>query len=293
MRPRVAARAAIDRIPSSAHRVIPYALRADLRQRLGLESPGDIGFKPGPPSLRPGEASGPPDFVELGVSDAGSRWWFSLLADHPGVAPSRSLTEVSRYFSQFATAPFGPPEVAQFHAYFPRRPGKLAGHWSPDGLAYPWISPLLAMAAPNSRVVVLVRDPIERLRSGLLHSAERRVDHVGSYLADAVDRGFYGEQLLRLFEFIPKEQVQVVQYERCAGDPVEQVAVAYRFLGLDDSFRPVGLRSPTGGLVAHRDKLDLATEDRLKAMYASDVSLLTDVVPDFDLSLWPNFAGSA
>jgi hypothetical protein len=291
MRPSAATRAAIGHLPTGVHKILPYSIRADLRQRLGLEAPGDIGYDPSPPDLRPGEISGPPDFVGLGASDAGSRWWFSLMVDHPGVAQGRSLTEASRFFSPFVTASFGEEDRARFHAFFPRRPGELAGHWCPDGLAYPWITPLLAMAAPNSKVVVLVRDPVERLRSGLAHSAERRGDHVGSYLADAVDRGFYGEQLLRLFEFFPKANVQVKQYERCLKEPAGQVALTYRFLGLDDSISPSVLHGPAGGLVPSSGTLDPATVDRLKSMYSADVSLLADVVPELDLSLWPNFAG--
>jgi len=177
--------------------------------------------------------------------------------------------------------------VARFHALFPRGPGRVVGHWEPDALVYPWVAPLLAQAAPRAQLLVLVRDPVDRLRAGLERTAAERAPHVGSNLADAVDRGYYADQLARLLHWFPRRQVLVLQYERCLADPDAAMAQTYAFLGVDDTYRARRLDPPAEAV---RDPLSPATRQRLVDLYAGDVAGLGELVPDIDLALWPNFA---
>ena len=84
----------------------------------------------------------------------------------------------------------------------------------------PWTPPLLRRAAPEARLLVLLRDPVERFRSGRT-LAENRLT-VGSTRARRGQRGFqrgvYADQLLRLWRAFPREQVLVLQFERCVAD---------------------------------------------------------------------------
>jgi len=284
------ARRVLDAVPHRVHRLLPSALRADLRHRTGLTVPGDLAYRPVPPPPAPGERTGPPDFAVLGAADAGSRWWLTLVADHPDVTPGHASPDAAHYFAPFCTEAFGPAEVAAFHAWFPRRPGRIIGFWSPDGLAHPWVPPLLARAAPRAQVLVLLRDPVERLLDGLVRTAEERPAHPGSYLSDAVDRGCYADQLERLAEWYPADQIQVLQYERCVADPVGSLARTYEFLGVDAGCRARPLDPPTAGSDRTGHRPDPATLDRLRELYAADVARLEDLVPGFDPALWPNFA---
>ena len=149
-------------LPASVRRLVPAELQADLRDRFGLWEPGDIGFQPDAPSVGLGERTGPPDFIVVGPAECGARWWMSLIADHPGVAPTPSVDGAAHLFDRYCTEGFGEGEIARFHAFFPRRPECIVGHWSADGLSYPWIAPLLARAAPGAKIIVMVRDPVER-----------------------------------------------------------------------------------------------------------------------------------
>jgi hypothetical protein len=274
-------------VPPSAQRHIPAELQADARVWLGRRQPGDIGYVPEPPHPTVGERTGPPDFVTLGSVDAGGEWWMSRVADHPEVAPNRTLVEAAHFFASYCTDAFGPHDVARFHALFPRRPGRVIGHWSPDGLSYPWVAPLLVEAAPRAHLLVLVRDPVERLRSGLVRTEPTRAPHVGTDVADAVDRGYYADHLVRLLRWFPKSQVRVIQMERCLVDPEGALAQTYDFLGLDDTYRARALAPPSEPV---REPLSPVTRQRLVDMYAADVASLGELLPDLDLSLWPNFA---
>ena len=271
----------------SAQRFLPVELRADVRGWLGQWEPGDVDFVIEPPDRAVGERIGPPDFVVLGGADAGGEWLMARIADHPEVALNRRLVEAAHVFAPYCTAPFGPGEVACFHALFPRRSGQVIGHWSPDGLSYPWVPPLLAQSATRARLVVLVRDPIEQLRAGLDRTVATSRPHVGSNLADAVDRGYYAQQLRWLQRWYPKDQLLVLQYERCVADADEVLAQVFAFLGVDDSYQARSIGPP---IEPARDQLAPSTRQRLVEMYAADVADLVECLPDLDLALWPNFA---
>ena len=287
---RSVARKVIDLMPGRLHRLVPTDLRADLRHRTGLNAPGDLAFRPVPPMSAPGERTGPPDFAVLGAADAGSRWWLRLIADHPDVVPGHDSPSAANFFAPYCTAAFGPSEIAAFHAWFARRPGRVIGFWAPDGVAHPWVPPLLALAAPRAQVLVLVRDPIERLLDGLDRTAEARPPHPGSYLSDAVDRGFYAQQLARLIESFPAGQVRVLQYEQCIADPVGSLARTFEFLGVDPAPRSRPLEPGIDLTPRAADQLDAATFGRLQQLYEADVAALASLVPDLDLTLWPNFS---
>jgi len=274
-------------VPNRVRQLVPTDVRADLRRRARLSAPGDLGFRTVASAPAAGERTGTPDFAVLGAADAGSQWWMSMITDHPDVTPGHRSAEAAHFFAPYCTEPFGPGEMAAFHAWFPRRPGRIIGYWCPDGVAHPWIPRLLAMAAPRARVIVLVRDPVERLLDGLDRTVHKRSAHIGSYLSDAVERGFYAQQLSRLLEPYPADQVRVVQYEQCVADPAASLTGTFEFLGVDPSHRSRPLDPPFAPSGRAADLLDRSTRDRLRTLYRADAEALSQLFPDLDLSLWP------
>jgi hypothetical protein len=280
----------LHRLPSRVHRLLPPEQREDLRHRLGHFYPWEAGYDFTPPPSGAGERSGPPDFVGVGVMMAGWRWWYRLIADHPDVWSRPDVPVARHYLSHFCTAPFGTNEVQRYHAWFPRREGTVTGEWSASYSAEPWVAPLLARAAPDARLLLMVRDPVERLRLGLAATIDNRGPQVGAQTADAVDRGYYAVQLKRLLEFFPPERVLTLQLEKCRVDPMGEVARTYRFLGLDDSHRPPPPQPPPTGTAGPTAAEDPDTGRRLAELYVTDVAELRSLVPQLDLTLWPHFA---
>ena len=278
------------RAVSPLTRLVPPEQRADLRHRLGRYHPWETGFDFTAPPARPGEVTGPPDFVGVGAPMAGIRWWSALVADHPGVS-GRHRSGTGQYFlSQFARRTFGPDEIQRYHDLFPRRPGTITGEWTPTYLGDPWVPPILYRAAPEARIIVLVREPIDRLRLGLQSSIDRRASNAGAHMAESVDRSYYARPLQKVLRWFPPDQVLVLQYERLVGDPRGQLATTYGFLGLEDDYLPDGLRPP--GPTAALAPLEGRTEQRLIDLYAGDVADLAGLAPTLDLDLWPRFAGA-
>jgi Sulfotransferase domain len=119
-------------------------------------------------------------------------------------------------------------------------------------------------------------------------SRGRRLDEIGT----AVARGAYTEQLRRVFEAYGRDQVLVLQYERCRADPVSEIERTIRFLGLEPP--PEGPREPPEGTREPRSKPPLPEPLRLDlvARLHDDVQRLICLCPEIDLALWPNFSES-
>jgi Sulfotransferase family len=281
---------ALFRLPAGVRRQVPRSFRQGLRLRFGPFAPWEAGFGHAPPPPAPGEVSGPPDFVGIGSQRAGTTWWFGLIVDHPDVFHRSSIHKELHYFSRYATDAFGPQEILRYHLWFPRPAGKKSGEWTPDYLSQRWVPPLLMACAPDARLLVIVRDPVERFLSGVAHSEMRPGSHRGIVVTDAIERGFYASALRHWESQLESGQLLVLQYERCVADPAGELARTYRFLELDDKYLPGDLRVPRSPTVGARPELTSDARRRLIDLYSADVTQLKEMVPDLDISLWPDFA---
>ncbi len=276
------------RLVRAAFGNLPPRTRSAVLHRIGRFAPWEDGFDFTPPRLGPGEGTGPPNFVGIGVQKGGTSWWYELIAEHPGVTSRDDIHKERHFFARFGTEPFGTSEARTYHRWFPRRSGTITGEWTPDYLGYPWVPRLLAQAAPEAKLLVMLRDPVERFRSGLSFRISQGAFCSEATVADAVRQGFYARGLRRFLDYFPPEQFLVLQYERCAADPAAQLAVTYRFLGLSE-FRPDDLRRSVN-VSGEKIAVDPEALSRLHDCYASDVADVLSLFPGIDVSVWPNFA---
>lgn len=241
----------------------------------------------------PSDPTGPPDFVGVGVQRAGTTWWFRTLVGHPEIRPARGRKKELHFFDRFCAVRWTDDSIARYHRLFPRAPGELAGEWTPRYMRDFWTPRLLRTAAPDAKLLVLLRDPIERYRSGVPHRVSRTPDRGPEALAsDAIERSRYALQLERLLEFYAPGEILVQQYEKCRQDPVGEYQRALRFLGVRDPDveprevdRPRGTTAEAGKAPLWPDMVSL-----LQQILGPDVERLCELVPELDLSLWPSFA---
>jgi hypothetical protein len=152
-----------------------------------------------------------------------------------------------------------------------------------------WTPALLQRAAPQARLLVLLRDPVERFRSGRT-LAENRFT-VGATVRAAANaafnRGIYADQLLRLWAAFPREQVLVLQYERCVAEPAAELRRTLEFIGLGPDL-PEGLDLAGRVNESRGPKVTLSRwqEDQLVRRYAPENERLASLLPELDLSLW-------
>jgi hypothetical protein len=202
----------------------------------------------------------PPDFLVIGTKRGGTTSLGRYLFAHPRVAslfPARATPKGVRYLdehpdrsaswyrSHFATVVVRGPAV---------HPRKLAGEATANYLFHPDGATRAADAAPDARILVLVRDPVdrawshwrERTRRGLetlgfeeaLDAEEERLHAAtasgGTGAANVAYRGQgrYADLLPPWFERYGRDLVLVLVSEEFYADPGACYAQVLAFLGL-------------------------------------------------------------
>jgi hypothetical protein len=225
--------------------------------------------------LQVGTATAPlrlqPDFVMIGAQRCGTTSLFRALMAHPQVVrPAfhkginffdlnyyRGLTWYRGHFpvarmAQAATARHGGPMTFEASGYY---------------MYHPFAMERVARDLPGVKLVVMLRDPVERAFSAYKHEYARgyewesfeqalaleeerltgeteRMRHDLTYESfthrhhSYVHRGHYADQLEQIFGLFPREQVHVVDSEAFFGQPAQEYQSLTTFLGLRP-FQPV------------------------------------------------------
>ena len=197
-----------------------------------------------------------PDFLIIGAQKAGTTALYSYLRRHPHVT-GPSWKEVSFFDRHYARG------AAWYRGNFPnalRTRGALVGEASPSYVFHPLAPERVAALVPHARLIVLLRDPVDRALShyhhevalgreplsfedALAHEEERTRGEVErmlrdpSYFSDAwwnytyVARGRYDEQLERWFAVFPRAQLLVLTSDELSKEPAVTYARVLAFLG--------------------------------------------------------------
>lgn len=255
-----------------------------------------------PPTCPPGHVIAPPDFIGVGAQKAGTTWWFRLIEAHPKVHAIPNQRPELHFFDRFVDGWPDAGDIERYHRFFPRPPGALAGEKTPNYMACSWVPSMLRDAAPDARLISLLRDPIARYVSGRTHDEQRSgrppaetrdpADEI-RWVGDAFAKGLYAQQLDWLYACFPRERLLVLQYESCVRDPAAELARTYEFLGLPPHRPPdEELTRPRNITQAEKIQLDPRRHHLLVELYSADVHRLATMVPGLDLALWPDFSGS-
>lgn len=269
---------------------LPDPVQVRIRHRMGRFAPWEEGQAPEAPPCPEGMTIGPPDFVGVGVPKAGTSWWFNLIMAHPDVYEpiKKEMLFFNRiFFKRFRDQPCEDEDLEAYHRWFPRPPGAKTGEWTPSYLFSYQLPPILHRAAPNAKYLVLLRDPVDRYQSDISRRMPRR--RLRNVRYRGLARGFYAAELAPWEKVFDPSQMLVLQYEACSRRPAEQLAATYRFLGLDDSFRPPDLAVAVNKTKVKRT-VEPGFERLLTELYEPDVVALATRHPAVDLRLWPHFA---
>lgn len=255
----------------------------------GAESSGEEVWKPPTeaPEVPAGWEVGPPDFVGVGCQRAGTTWWFRMLTSHPRIhAPLSPGGKELHYLGAFSSGRMSPEQVQGYYARFPRPPGDIAGEWTPGYLTAHWVPRLLTRIAPDTRALVMLRDPMDRYQSAISYSS--RDGRAPARAGGQAMRSMYFMQLRRLLRHMPRERVLVLQYERCKARPEEELRRTWEFLGVEAEEAEMPEFEPQVGHKISRPLLDPGVEEDLLATWAEDIEALGREFPELDLSLWPS-----
>lgn len=197
-----------------------------------------------------------PTYVGIGAQKCASTWLHRILAEHPQVAVPEEK-EVD-FFSYRYDHGFQWYERRFAHDGEARALGEI----SPSYFCDPCVPERLARYAPGARIVLSLREPVERALSN--HRHEVREGHLTGEdvtfeagLANNpmyVEQGLYATHLKRWLRYFPAEQLLVILMEDVAADPRAVCSRVYRFLGVDETFVPPSLEARSNRSFAHRSR---------------------------------------
>lgn len=225
-------------------------------------------------------------FIVAGAQKAGTTALYDYLAEDPAIAMAR--IKETHFFDDEARD-WSPPDYGDYHALFDAPDGRPCGEATPIYLYWPRSLERIAAYNPAMRLIVLLRDPVERAWSHWRMEHFRGVEPLSFSEAirggrarlfesqpwgyhrefSYVERGFYGEQLERLFALFPRDQALILRSTDLQDHPARTLAQARAFIGAPPAADAEPRRVHVGATAAG---LDLAPEDAafLRALYARD-----------------------
>lgn len=228
------------------------------------------------------------DFIIAGVQKAGTTALFDHLGDVPGIALS---TTKEVHFFDDETVDWTRPDYGAYHAHFAPAAGAVMGEATPIYLYWPQSLERIAAYNPAMRLIVMLRDPVERAWSHWRMETSRGAEHAPfawcvrqgrQRLFDSqpwghhrefsyVERGFYGEQFERLYGLFHRDQILALKADDLRTDPNRVLGAVCAFLGAPPppptSPRAVHVGQEMAGL----DPTDI---QHLRGVYAADLARL-------------------
>lgn len=220
------------------------------------------------------------DFLIIGAQKCGTSWLHARLREHPGLfLPDDKDDEYLSWTAHLDDA----GRAAAFAARFAEAPGdRLAGDacasylWTteprPEGFNPDLPATAKRLFGPGLKVIVLLRDPVERAVSAYLHHLRHAGLDWNTGLLDApvglglLELGRYGDQVAAWADALGADRVRVLPAPGSAA-AADILAAACDFLGvptpggIDDEPVYPGLerlRDPRGGVWVRSDDPDLA-----------------------------------
>ena len=202
-----------------------------------------------------------PQFLIIGAARSGTTALYQYLAEHPGLF----LTEPKEphHFALAGTTPAFtgpgdrqtinrlavPDRDAYLHLYRGARPDQVRGEASVSTMYYPEAVTRVREMVPDARLVCMLRDPVDRAFSAYgfmrtrgwepcatfeeaLADEPRRIAEGWHHIWHYTPMSCYGEQLRRVLEVFPRDQLLVLRYEDFSADPDAVLERVYAHLGV-------------------------------------------------------------
>ena len=220
-----------------------------------------------------------PDFFVAGAPKAGTTALHSALGRHPELY--LSAVKEPKFFLTDGPPPAqgGPGDAKTYREHIWRRadyealfdaapPGALLGESTPFYLYSQAAQQRIRALVPHARMIVVLRDPIERAHSNWAHLWSAGLDPIDDFVRACDDEerriaagwadfwrykrlGLYGEQVQHLYSVFPADQVLLIRYRELLEDPAGALNRICAFLGVSQNLVP---DLPRENVTAHPDQ---------------------------------------
>lgn len=199
-----------------------------------------------------------PDFIVIGAQRSGTTSLFRALSEHPDVVRPTTSKGIGYFDVNHHRGP------RWYRAHFPLRFGRagkktfeISGYYS----FHPLAAERIARELPEVKLILVVRDPVDRAHSAHKHEQARGFEtedfetaleleesrlagEVERIIADPtyeshshrhhayVGRGLYADQLERISAVVGRDRIYVVDADRMFRTPEDELGAMFDWLGL-------------------------------------------------------------
>ena len=226
-----------------------------------------------------------PDFLIIGTQRGGTTSLYQYLQAHSFIRPAttKEVHFFDRRFHKGAAWYRGhfPTTVEKAYAQHVQGRAFVAGDVTPDYLFIPHTPYRVAQVLPHTKLIVLLRNPVERAYSQYCHAVDLGYEHFPfeeairreeerlgterekmlkderyeSYAYEHfsyLSRGIYVEQLQAWMQVFPREQFLILKSEDFYRDPPATLKQVFAFLGIPEAQQhlPLNEYKPYNGKTA-------------------------------------------
>jgi hypothetical protein len=192
-----------------------------------------------------------PDYIVIGETKCGTTSLYNYLIKHPQILDTFGngegyddtyKTKELRFFDKFYER-----GIDWYKSLFPKaKPGFITGEATPMYMYRSLVAKRIAEHIPNVKLVVVLRDPVDRFISQFYHNFKwvpgfsERYPNIKVYLNSMIDpdyyileKGMYYYSLIKWMELFNKEQFYVFSSEEMFSEPQSTYNKLVNFLGLE------------------------------------------------------------
>jgi hypothetical protein len=207
-----------------------------------------------------------PDFIIIGAMKCGTSSLINYLREHPYVKIPLYQKEVHFFDRNFQKGinwyrSFFPSKISKYYITRCKKTSFLTGEKSPIYIFHPLVAKRLNKTLPNVKIIILLRNPVNRAYSHYNHSVRNGREPLSfeeaikteperlrgeknkiiklknykglkysrySYLL----RGHYLEQIKEWFKYFPREQLLIIKSEDLFKTPQIVMNEVYNFIGI-------------------------------------------------------------
>jgi hypothetical protein len=226
------------------------------------------------------------DFILAGAQKSGTTALHYFLEGHPEITMG---DQQEMHFFDDEQIFSGPVDYELLHRHFlPVSPSTIAGECTPIYIYWRPAMERIWKYNPQIKLVIILRNPVERAFAHWnMQRFKRRepldfLDAVKEEKSRAneaaplqsrrfsyVDRGFYSEQLERVFTFFPRQQVKIIKFEEFRDRKSETLGSIFRVLGV----RPLrSRRNNDRNVVPYEREMTSEERKQLYGIFAEDIA---------------------
>jgi len=206
-----------------------------------------------------------PDFIIVGAQKCGTGSLYHYLKKHPNISPS-VIKEIQFFSNNFHKGilwykSFFPSLIRKYYYKYILNRNIISGEATPFYIIHPRAIKMIAATIPNVKLILLLRNPVDRAYSHYHHSVRRGCETLN--FEDAIEkekerineeydkmlknelnisssfaaysylmRGKYINQVERLFHYIPRNRVLIIKSENFFEDPPKELQKVFSFLNV-------------------------------------------------------------